>query len=225
MKKGFTLAEILITLTVVGVVAVLTLPNVIQGFDKRSHVAQLQRAYNALTNAVGQIRASEQAFDLSTSSLATPEGRNNFLYKYFVVQKECSENTTSGCLADSYGSYDLSRNYPTNLSDSSYKGAYKTGNNFKCVTIDSGAAFCLSTFQNGTARIILDVNGIKKPNLNGRDLFKFNIFPDGRLGVIDRTTEKGRSYENNSFVTSCEPSSFADGCLYKIMVDGWEMNY
>ena len=52
MKKGFTLAEVLITLGIIGVVAALTLPNMIKNHQKRVMVAQLQRTYNAIVNAM-----------------------------------------------------------------------------------------------------------------------------------------------------------------------------
>ena len=45
MKKGFTLSEILITLTIVGVVAALTVPAVMKNYRNRLYVAQLQKTY------------------------------------------------------------------------------------------------------------------------------------------------------------------------------------
>ena len=41
MKKGFTLAEVLITLGIIGVVAALTLPSLITNYRKKQTVAQL----------------------------------------------------------------------------------------------------------------------------------------------------------------------------------------
>jgi prepilin-type N-terminal cleavage/methylation domain-containing protein len=45
IKKGFTLAEVLITLGIVGVVATITLPSVIKNYQKRQTVTQLKKAY------------------------------------------------------------------------------------------------------------------------------------------------------------------------------------
>ena len=50
MKKGFTLAEVLITLGVIGVVAALTLPGIMQSYQKKVYVAQLQRVFNEVAN-------------------------------------------------------------------------------------------------------------------------------------------------------------------------------
>ena len=43
-NKGFTLAEVLITLGIIGVVAALTLPSLITNYQKKQIVAQLKKA-------------------------------------------------------------------------------------------------------------------------------------------------------------------------------------
>ena len=53
MKKlAFTLAEVLLTLTIIGVVAALTLPSVTGSLDETELTAQAKKAYNTLQNAV-----------------------------------------------------------------------------------------------------------------------------------------------------------------------------
>ena len=42
MKKGFTLVEILITITIIGIVAALTLPIVIQNYEERIMITKLK---------------------------------------------------------------------------------------------------------------------------------------------------------------------------------------
>lgn len=51
MKKGFTLAETLITLGIVGIVAVMTLPSVIQKQHEKETVAKVKKAYSVLSQA------------------------------------------------------------------------------------------------------------------------------------------------------------------------------
>ena len=53
-SKGFTLAEILITLSILGVVAVITIPNIIQKQKERIYVTRLKLAYSILSNAAEQ---------------------------------------------------------------------------------------------------------------------------------------------------------------------------
>jgi len=44
-KKGFTLAEVLITLGIIGVVASLTIPTLMANYQKVQYVTGLKRAY------------------------------------------------------------------------------------------------------------------------------------------------------------------------------------
>ena len=56
-KRAFTLAEILITLGIIGVVAALTLPSLISNYQKKVTAAKLKQTYSILSNAI----AKEQA--------------------------------------------------------------------------------------------------------------------------------------------------------------------
>ena len=51
-KWGFTLAEVLITLGIIGVVAALTLPNIITNYQKKVTVERLKKTYSTLWQAV-----------------------------------------------------------------------------------------------------------------------------------------------------------------------------
>ena len=50
-KNGFTLAEVLITLSIIGVVAVLTIPGLVQKYEERVRVTQLKKVYTQLNQA------------------------------------------------------------------------------------------------------------------------------------------------------------------------------
>jgi len=50
-RKGFTIAEILIALTILGVIAAITLPGIIGDTQHRDIRAKVQKAYNSLSNA------------------------------------------------------------------------------------------------------------------------------------------------------------------------------
>ena len=51
-KKAFTLAEVLITLTIIGVIAAITIPNLMQKYTKHQYVVGLKKAYSELSNAI-----------------------------------------------------------------------------------------------------------------------------------------------------------------------------
>ncbi len=51
-KQGFTLAEVLITLGVIGIVAALTTPVLVSSYQKKVTVNQLKTAYSVISEAV-----------------------------------------------------------------------------------------------------------------------------------------------------------------------------
>ena len=65
-KKGFTLAEVLITLSIIGVVSALTLPNLNSGYMRQTTATQLSKAINTLENA--NALALQETSDLNTIS-------------------------------------------------------------------------------------------------------------------------------------------------------------
>ena len=56
-KSAFTLAEVLITLVIIGVIAALTVPTLIQNTQKQEYVTALKKAYSTLSQATQQIIA------------------------------------------------------------------------------------------------------------------------------------------------------------------------
>lgn len=58
-RKGFTLAEVLITLGVIGVVAAMTLPTVIANYQKKVLVTQLKKEVSVIENYFKKVVADE----------------------------------------------------------------------------------------------------------------------------------------------------------------------
>lgn len=54
MKKGFTIAEVLITLGILGVVIAMTLPQIIIRYEKKETAIRLKKMYTILKNAINQ---------------------------------------------------------------------------------------------------------------------------------------------------------------------------
>lgn len=53
-RFGFTLAEVLITLAIIGIVVSLTLPSIINKYQKQESCIRLKRAYNLLNQSFYQ---------------------------------------------------------------------------------------------------------------------------------------------------------------------------
>lgn len=61
MKRAFTLAEVLITLGIIGVVAAMTLPSLVGNYKKKQAVTQLQKVYTVLNQALRQSEAANES--------------------------------------------------------------------------------------------------------------------------------------------------------------------
>ena len=68
-KNGFTLAEVLITLGIIGVVAAMTLPTLIQNHQKQVYVNGLKKALSISQNMMKQMQADEGVSDLGSTRL------------------------------------------------------------------------------------------------------------------------------------------------------------
>ena len=66
MKKlnAFTLAEVLITLGIIGVVAAMTLPTLIQNHQKQVYATQLKKSINVFENMLNKMKADEGVTEL-----------------------------------------------------------------------------------------------------------------------------------------------------------------
>lgn len=79
-KKGFSLAEVLITLGIIGVVAVLTVSNLISKYNKYIIETNLKKTYADLNNMMRMAEAEEGGFESWDYTLGT----GAFVKKYFA---------------------------------------------------------------------------------------------------------------------------------------------
>ena len=58
-KKAFTLAEVLITLSIIGVIAAMTIPTLVLNYQRNITETRIKAFYSNMTQAVGQWLAEE----------------------------------------------------------------------------------------------------------------------------------------------------------------------
>ena len=219
MKKGFTLAEVLITLGVIGVVAALTVPNVMQSHQKKVWVTQLQKAYNQVANAAANYLSENEISKLNDSGYFDV---NDFMGKYFSVTGYCKKDTVTNCLAGSYKTLN-------NSTESSIGDMLSPFNNVTCGKMGSGSVICISDMMTGSpdfSSVIVDVNGTASPNVKGRDYFQFELFADGKVGNYHNILANASYSGSWSAGDDCGTlKSYQDTCISKLMNNGWKMNY
>lgn len=233
--KGFTLAEVLVTLGIIGVVASITMPTLVQNYQKKAFATQLHKVYNELNQAGLSFLNSKNALRMSEAGFNGNE--QSFLKSAFRVVNDCGDSTTN-CLAPSYKSID-----GKSIGHIGKKGTIKS-----CVSIASGASICLGTavigglgidgqgtMSLGAARVYVDTNGLKGPNIYGRDFFDFVINQDGTAGMLnghfgvgvdsDLTTLKNYCVKYIELNEGQDMNNNDGSCFNYLVKNNWEMDY
>jgi len=213
MQHAFTLAEVLITLAIIGIVAAMTMPILVQNTQEKITVVALKKAYSTLSQAYKMAESNNGTPDtwnlLGSLSAQGAENALNMLAPYLNVAKNCGTNY-SDCFTENYYCLDGSKNGQSGcyvsvdgnfgggsaslkLADGSLVNIFIR--NEKC-SDSQGPTMALS---NNCADIQVDTNGNKKPNTLGKDLFRFHLT---KYGIIP----KGVAQENSI-------STFAGNCI------------
>ena len=93
MKKGFTLAEVLITLGVIGVVAAISMPTVIANINERVNSERQANIAQKITQAMEQMRAH----GLLNTKYASTDAFVDELQKYLKIAKRCDSEHIADC--------------------------------------------------------------------------------------------------------------------------------
>ena len=198
-KNGFTLAEVLITLVIVGVVAAFTIPTVINTYVESSTVAKVKKGLSILGQAKKLAEAqngSIMGWDFSDGFTAeAAEQFWNYLKPHLSVAKDCGSNTDCYKPNGLYYMYGGSADHASN--SKYYKFVLADGSVMWFKMLEGER--CSSSFanlQNVCATFFHDVNGDKKPNTFGKDIFNYkmtidNIYPDSRADCKDDSSSYG----------------------------------
>ena len=244
--SAFTLAEVLITLGIIGVVAAMTLPSVILNYQKNVTVTQLKKAYTTISQAfmMAQSNYGDMSgwdyvgFDLDSSEVSGT--LNNFANKYlipYIKKVESCPSGTSGrtkCAYEIYnrdGSVRMSQNQG---SSNDYRFIMNDGMVVQLAyNNDSGANDSGEVHFGDILFIRVDINGKKRPNMMGRDVFDIVLDPNATkvsmLGLNDRAQIAGhQTRENllNNSMRGCNSNNASQGRTYcgaLIQYDGWQI--
>ena len=213
-KVAFTLAEILITLAIIGVVAAITLPTLINKYQEHVLKQQFKRAYSNFSQVLLQVQT--QDFDMSVPNcyyLSYSNGdlkgvapftsdcfkvREGILKRLKVVKTCQKEAFKNGCIPDYKGLNTLAveKNPDLSKEDAEYivrgqPGFYESSikKNSPAYNFADGTLI-FEYYQNPSyfpCLFAIDINGQKGPNKWGYDLFSFFTVSDGKMYKLQPT--------------------------------------
>lgn len=206
-KTGFTLAEILITLAIVGIVAALAIPSVITKASRQAEASKLSSVVTDLENAFGNIMTDKDAdnlFDVLD---------DNSLREHLNYTE--TESITDGTPFKTIGGGN---------SDVSISGkAYTLKNNAKVIIEASSSDSKNTTLENKYRLIFIDTNSSGTPGRWGRDGFCYLVGDSGKL-----YPRGGTDYHSiaNSTADACSGSSANGlGCADKLAKNNYKVDY
>ena len=219
-RTAFTLAEVLITLGVVGVIAAMTLPILIKKYDEMVTVNRVKQAYSIFSQAYLRAQEANDSilyWDIGQES--TQDGAKklyNYFKPYLYKVKDC-DNVKGGCFAQNYKALFSEQPYiyqPDKIATYA-GGVLKNGVTFGFWSKGTGCNKSSYGDYNCGA-IKFDINGKKGPNRAGKDYFNFTIYNTGIKGTY---TPKSSAGGYGEYCQYNDPSRYNG-----VMCTGWIIN-
>ena len=173
-KAGFTLAEVLVTLAIIGVVAALTIPNLIQNTQNTGTIAGVKKAQSILSQAYTSFVADDTTMDEIFSVDDEVNILNQFATKLKII-KNCGAGTGCFSATDSYLNLPAF-SFGMEVRAGWAKAILADGMSIGFFDYPGGCTLSQGTgalLNSVCGEIIVDINGLKKPNKIGRDMFAF----------------------------------------------------
>lgn len=254
-RLAFTLSEVLIVLSIIGMIAQMTIPTLLGSTQKQTIITQLQKEYANINEAFTMLEADEGVSDIGQSSLfdgsafsgaARQNVVDSIIKKKFRTNKTCLYGDTS-C---QYTGSDGGGGTITVCSSGAYNFYLADGSTIQMSLNDT----CLSDdaktgkIKGICGNVWIDVNGEKAPNVRGKDIYLYWLasngiwYPGG--GKDTATFQCGDGWQtctdSNKGYWSATPtaSNWAQcgvpgtknqkgggGCAGRIMEEGWQITY
>ena len=252
-KKAFTLSELLITISIIGVVAAITIPAMMRDIIKSNLEVGARESYALLNNVLKKINVDYQCDNDLICTTVFTSGKNSAdlafeFKKYIKVVNDCGLTTNQNCWPDATNDNFDGTGASSNMNASNYYYKFIStnnvayafhsyggagGGNFDCANNGSTGALGTNSFMSLVCGVIVvDVNGYKKPNMKGKDTFTFYItngkgplvYPSGGIDDNIGGSSNYWNYNNGDF---CKKGTSTDGkyCTGRLMDKNWQMDY
>jgi len=216
MKKAFTLAEILITLLVIGIVSSLVIPAILQDTQEQEYYIGTKKAMSILQNALDKLVADGSDFSFYEVGHNSMDIRQEFgtVLSYSKIGP-MSQIFPNGARYYYYKSTKISV-----LPD--YASAVL--NNGQLIRFGDVPNGCTAKSPSGTlanicADVLFDINGYKGPNMFGKDLHYFFVV---KRGSRYKAYPLGSNNDGYTCVSGSTTSTTSKGCaMYRI--SDWAM--
>ena len=231
-KCAFTLAEVLITLGIIGIIVAMTLPALLGKYQKQVTVTKLKKAYTVLSQMVMQSQEDNGPAAFSTDSRLEAGDVQTFFDMYWKPYFN-SPSVSSNITSFPYGIANAYTNMNGVKHSLSIYTNYSAGRIF--FSTNDGVCYLVImvtwdqeydeegnpiTFYRYAPKqtLYVDIDGIKGKNTLGKDVFEFVVDFDSNV-----VRPLGYNKTISEINTDCSHTGMGQYCAAKIMNDGWEI--
>jgi len=208
VAKAFTLAEVLITLLIIGIVASIIIPGLIADTQEQEFKVAWKKSYAEINQAINLVIHDNGGTLANMCGTYNTGCIVNTFRQYLNTTQICPSNENNICMqtpkllsGNSFSAVD------SNVINSSASSVFKLTNG-ALVLIRWHAGDCAFTFNNNKCGwIMVDVNGYKGPNVIGRDVYSISILPN-------RILPYGADGAYNEGVNDCNPQENGKSCAF-----------
>lgn len=189
-KCGFTLAEVLITLSVIGIVSALTIPELVKNMNNYAFGKAKQVTLAKITEATNEMKSN----DVLSGYTSNAAFANEF-QKYMKIAKRCDSSELVKCFAPKFTSSDGVEYVTTTLTTGTTLSSKNLNDNTVALMLANGTSVLLSLRDatkvgadcdridpvNNTSNttsclsFLYDINGYGGPNVLGKDIGTVNV--------------------------------------------------
>ncbi len=217
-KRAFTLAEVLITLVIIGVIAAISVPTIVANANQKANESRAKKVYSTLANAMTMAKANGADFDfeVANDSNANMKAWYDKYLKSLITMKTCYDKMGCWHEGDTKGldGKNVYYNRPQVGVGANIITAVLNDGSF--INIDAyGKASIYNYFgtritANSGLVVFFDVNGAKKPNVLGKDIYVV-VFSEN--GVMPAWKHKSPSERKKD----CSKQGQGYSCLNNIL--------
>ena len=213
-KAAFTLAEVLITLGIIGIVAALTIPGLMTAYKKHRIATKLEKAVSTINQAIKLSEVENGEMETWDKSLSKVEFIDKYFRPYIKIMQICEKQRSCG--------YDYS---PWKYLNGTTDGAYNSPFNYGRVPFISMDGILYTFAYNpdviqadNDKVIIIDINASEKPNIFGQDVFFLY-----RIEEEDSIIPYGAHLPQSSINRDCSFQGAGMYCAAVIRANGWKI--
>lgn len=212
-KYAFTLAEVLITLGIIGVVAAMTIPTLMQKYQIKRNIAILKEDQAIIAQMLKfsiEENGEPEGWGLESHGEKSAKILAEKFNPYWKLSLDCGVYDEKG---------DCFYNGITKYLDGSPSANFAKDNSCYKIKLNNGTGIVYYFYPNpDRLYFVVDVNGDKKPNVIGRDIFWFGYNSEKGLKPF------GAPNDEYDYRTNCSLTTNGHGCAYYVLMFG-NQNY